>query len=494
MKSEYEIRVEKLAALRKNKVNPFPSKAKRTKTIAKFLDKFDDFLAKQNNITLAGRVLSIRTQGAISFITILEESGKIQLFLKKENIGDKKFKEFTELIDRGDFISARGKAFVTKRGEKSLLVDKYDLLTKTLRPLPEKWHGLQDVETRYRKRYLDLLANTEVKNRFYVRSQVLYFIREYLHKQGYTEVETPILQPLYGGGEARPFTTHHNALDINLYLRISTELYLKRLIVGGFEKVFELSRVFRNEGVSFKHNPEFTMFETMAAYEDYTYNMKLVENVYEYCALKIFGKTELPHGDKIIDVKAPWKRLTMVDAVKDVVGWDYLSYKKGEFEKAKKDATDMGCAELEGFNKAINMGELLVVLFEEKVEKTLIQPTIVYRYPVETSPLAKQCKDDPRFVERFEHYILGQEQGNNYSELNDPIELEKRFESEEAKEKRGRAVDEFHKTDKDFVEAMSHGMPPTTGAGIGVDRMVMLFANVDSIKEVILFPTMRPKE
>jgi len=494
MKTEEEIRTDKVASLRKKRINPYPAKASRSKNVSAVLEKFDTLEQSGKPVTIAGRIMSIRGQGGVSFVSLKDETGVIQLFIKKDEVGEKKYREFIDLFDRGDFISAKGPVFVTKRGERSIKVAKYTLLTKTILPLPEKFHGLQDTELRYRKRYLDLISNDEVMNRFRIRSQVVRYMREYLHRQGYIEVETPVLQPLYGGTSARPFETHHNALDIPLFLRISTELYLKRLVVGGMEKVFEIGRIFRNEGVSYKHNPEFTMLETMAAYEDYTYNMKLIENIYAYCAKKIFGTTELPHGDQIIDVKTPWKRITMVDAVKEAVGWDYLNYKDKDFAKAKSDAAEKGCSHVEGFDQTTNLGELLTVIFEEKVEESLQQPTIVYRYPVESSPLAKACKDDPRFVERFEHYVLGQEQGNNYSELNDPAELKKRFESEEAKAKRGKAIDDVQKTDHDFIEAMAHGMPPTSGAAIGVDRMAMLFANVNSIKEVILFPTMKPKE
>ncbi len=493
-KSEQEVRQEKAEQLRAKGINPYPATAKRTHMVSDFILAHEKLTGSANVVSLAGRIMSIRGQGGVNFVHLRDESGEVQLFFKKDELGEELFNQFTELLDRGDFIDASGVAFTTKRGEKSLLVQEYTILTKTILPLPEKWHGLQDVEQRYRKRYLDLIAGDGVMERFKIRSAVLFHMRQFLHNEGYTEVETPVLQPLYGGTSARPFTTHHNSLDINLYLRIASELYLKRLTIGGMEKVYEISRVFRNEGLSPRHNPEFTLFETMAAYEDYTYNMSLIERLYEHCAKQIFGKTQIKHGEHILEMKAPWKRVTMVDAVKEVVGWDYLSYDDDAIEQAKVDAAKMGCADVDGFADTQSLGELLTVLFEEKVEQTLIQPTIVYRYPVESSPLAKACEDDQRFVERFEQYILGQEQGNNYSELNDPEELRRRFESEEAKTKRGKAVDDVHSTDYDFLEAIAHGMPPTSGAGIGVDRMVMVFAGATTIKEVVLFPTMKPKE
>ena len=494
-KTEYEVRVEKLQALREKGIDPYPSQSQRSHQVSDFLSAFDALEKSAEAVTVAGRVMVMRGQGGVSFSTVRDGSGEVQLFVKKDQLGEEKFELWKEFIDRGDFIQATGTAFTTKRGEKSVLVTEFTLLTKTLLPLPEKWHGLQDVETRYRKRYLDLIANDEVMTRFKMRSEILRLIREMYHAEGFIEVETPMLQPIYGGGAARPFVTHHNTLDVDLYLRISTELYLKRLIAGGMEKVFEVNRIFRNEGVSYKHNPEFTMLENMVAYEDYTYNMDLIARTYEYCAQKIFGTTVIKHGDLELDVKAPWKQITMVDAVKDVAGWDYMAYSGNEeLDKAKTDAANLGYDTFPGFDTAHSLGELLVVIFEEKVEETLIQPTMIYRYPVEISPLAKRCPDDPRFVERFEQYVLGQEHGNNYSELNDPIELKARFEDELQKEKRGKEVDEIHKTDEDFLEAMAHGMPPTTGNGIGIDRMVMLFTNANSIKEVILFPTMRPKE
>lgn len=494
MLGEYEVRLQKLEKIIALGWQPYPAQTPRTHTLGGCVSLFETLQQENVSITLAGRIISIRTQGAITFATLKDESGEMQIFLKKDSVGEEMYTHFVELIDRGDFVAATGTLFVTKRGEKSLAVERYTLLSKTLNPLPEKWHGVADVEIRYRKRYLDLLANEEVYARFLVRSKIVHFMRDFLHKEGYVEVETPVLQPLYGGTSARPFITHHNTLDIDLYLRISAELYLKRLVVGGMEKVFEISRIFRNEGVSFKHNPEFTMLETMAAYEDYTYNMSLIERTYEYCAQQIFGTTKIKHGEHELEFKAPWRRAKMVDIVKEVTGWDYYALRDAGFPAAKNATAELGLGNEPGFHNAGSVGELLALVFEEKIESMLIQPTIVYEYPVETSPLAKQCAHDPNFVERFEHYAMGQEQGNNYSELNDPIELRKRFDAEAQKEKQGKGLDEIQKTDEDFIEAIGHGMPPTSGAAIGIDRMVMLFTGADSIKEVILFPTMRPKE
>lgn len=493
MQSEYDIRVGKLARIAELGWQAYPSTAEHSHTVSAFLEQFEVIEQGQTPVSLAGRLMSIRTQGGVTFATVRDQSGSVQLFIKKEIVGDEAYDQFLELIDRADFVSVKGVAMVTKRGEKSLQVQTYTLITKALLPLPEKWHGLADTEIRYRQRYLDLIANDEVNKRFMIRSKLVQYVREFLYNEGYVEVETPVLQPLYGGTSARPFVTHHHTLDLDLYLRISTELYLKRLVVGGMERVFEISRIFRNEGVSYKHNPEFTMLETMCAYEDYTYNMSLIERAYEFCAQKLFGTTQLPHGEHLIEVKAPWRRVRMVDAVREATGWDYHAWTQGTLAQAKKAALECKPSEPHLVESALSIGELLTVLFEDRVEHTLIQPTIVYDYPVETSPLAKQSAADPRFVERFEHYVLGQEQGNNYSELNDPLELRKRFEAEANKEKEGKGIEDVQKTDDDFIEAMAHGMPPTSGAAIGIDRMAMLFTGAASIKEVILFPTMRPR-
>lgn len=485
--TEEQARIAKIKDLKKAGIDPFPTWNEERQPISYFLDNFET-LNEDSPITLAGRITSIRVQGGTTFAHIKDVTGEIQLFFKKDNIGDRY--QIIKQLDRADIIAAHGTPFTTKKGEKSLLVKSFELLTKTVLPLPEKRQGLKDREIQLRKRYLDMLANPEVLERFKIKSQLIDAIREFLNERGYVEVETPILQPLYGGGMARPFLTHHNVLNKDLYLRISTELYLKRFIVGGLEKVYEIAKMFRNEGVDKDHNPEFTMLETMAAYHDYTYNMDLIEECYEYCAKKILGTTDIIYGNQTINVARPWERMTMVDAIKkhtgvDVTKWGSLKDAAPAFKKFKIDKKKS--------ENAHNVGLAIALLFEEAVEERLIQPTIIYEYPVETSPLAKRCPENPQFVERFEHFILGSEHGNNYSELNDPIELEDRFVEEQKKAKKGSAVEDVHQPDYDFVEAMKHGIPPTTGAAIGIDRMAMLFSNAETIKDVIPFPVLKPK-
>jgi len=425
-----------------------------------------------------GRVRSIREHGGMAFVHV----DKQQIFLEKESL-----KKFLEIVDIGDIIEYQGTKFKTKTGEPTIKIKNFRMLAKSLRPLPEKWHGLKDKEIRFRKRYLDLLMNQEVRDKFIVRSKLISSMRKFLEKRGYVEVETPILQPIYGGGLARPFKTHHNALGIPLYLRISTELYLKRLIVGGLEKVFEFAKVFRNEGIDKNHNPEFTMLETMEAYVDYKDNMKLVEQMISKAVKEAVGKTKVEFQGNTIDFKTPWKRITMIGSVKKVTGVDFSQI--NDLKTAQAQAKKLG-VKLEKFHNSIGM--IIAAVFEEKVEDTLIQPTIIYDFPVETSPLAKKCKNNPNFVERWEHFVAGMECSNNYSELNDPLELAERFKDERKKERLGDS--EAHQTDNDFIEAIEHGMPPTSGIGPGIDRLAMIVTNSSTIREVILFPTMRPKK
>ena len=363
------------------------------------------------------------------------------------------------------------------------------MVTKATLPLPEKWHGLSDTEARLRKRYLDLIMNEEVKERLVARTKIISSMRQLLDEKGFLEVETPTLQPVYGGGYARPFTTHHNALDADFYLRISDEMYLKRLLVGGFEKVYEITKVFRNEGIDRDHNPEFTMFEAQVAFENYEYGMDLFEELFENAALKTFGHTEVNHEDVVVNLQRPWKRMRMIDAVAERGGLPQSTW--DDLESAKKILLEKAPQAQEDIDRIQTTGELLALAFEELVEDGLIQPTIIYDYPVEVSPLAKRRTDDPRFVERFEAFAVGSEIGNNYSELNDPVDLENRFMAEKDKEKAG--FDEAHQTDHDYLEAIKHGMPPACGLGIGIDRMVMLLTGAPNIKETILFPTLRPE-
>lgn len=484
-----KVRLEKLEQIKKLGINPYPARCERKQTTAQALE----MMGKE--VAVSGRIMAIRGHGGIQFFDLRDESGKIQVVFKKDQLTTNNIQQRTknlellDLLDIGDFIDVRGEVFKTQAGEISVLASDFHLLTKSVRPLPSQWYGFKDIEERYRKRYLDLLMSPKSKEIFEVRSKIISAMREFLVKRGYYEVETPVLQPLYGGGLARPFKTYHNVLGIPLYLRISTELYLKRLIVGGFEKVFEFARLFRNEGIDKNHNPEFTMLETMEAYIDYKENMKLVEEMTEYAVKKASGKTKITYEGNEIEFKAPWKRLTMNEAVKQVTGIDFLALKS--LEEALKAAQKIGI-QLEVYHKQA-IGLILAAAFEEKVEETLIQPTIIYDFPVETSPLAKRLETDPRLVERWEHFTAGIEMSNNYSELNDPVELGSRFGDERKKERLGN--EEAHQTDDDFVEAMEYGMPPTSGIGPGIDRLTLIVCGelgAQNLRDVILFPIMKP--
>lgn len=488
MINETDARLSRLDAIRSAGIDPFPPRAKRTHTVAQFLNSFTDFQKSEKEISLVGRLRLIRTHGGLTFCNLQDGTGRVQIILRKDHVGDEKYKFFLNTMDIGDFVQCDGKAFVTKKGEQSLDTISYQPLAKAIKPLPEKWHGLSDVETRFRKRYLDLIMNNEVRERMVLRSEIISAIRGLLDQKGFIEVETPTLQPIYGGGFARPFKTHHNALDADFYLRISDEMYLKRLLVGGFEKVYEITKVFRNEGIDRDHNPEFTMFEAQIAYENYEYGMDLFEEIFEYAAKSAIGKTQIENDGVMIELKQPWKRIKLIDAVEEIGGikretWDDEENSRAELKNR------LPKSEIGQVDKMKTIGELLALAFEVLVEEKLVQPTIVYDYPVEVSPLAKKSAD-PRFVERFEAFALGSEIGNNYSELNDPVDLEKRFIMEKAREKAG--FEEAHQTDFDYLEAIQHGMPPACGLGIGIDRMVMLLTGASNIKEIILFPTLRP--
>ncbi len=489
MLDEAQVRRDKLTKLQKAGIVAYPSQVERSATIAETLEQFDAWAQNETTITLVGRILTIRVHGGLIFYDVRDGTGKLQCLLKLDVIGESSFNLFRDCLDPADFVQVTGTLFTTARGEKTLAVSSWTILTKALLPLPEKFHGLADTEIRFRKRYLDLLINEEVVTRMRARSKIISSIRSLLDEKGFLEVETPTLQPMYGGGFARPFTTHHHALDVDFYLRISDEMYLKRLLVGGFEKVYEITKVFRNEGIDHDHTPEFTMFEAQIAYQNYRYGMDLFEEIFEHAALQACGSTEIQHGDMPIHLKRPWRRVRLADAVAEIGGLHVLEWKDVAHAKAALQPR-LHETKRETLKQMQSVGEVIAYAFEELVEEHLVQPTIIYDYPVEVSPLAKKSEDS-RFVERFEAFALGSEIGNNYTELNDPIDLEQRFVDEKKKSAAG--FDEAHQTDTEYLEAIKHGMPPACGLGIGVDRMVMLLTGTTNIKEVILFPTLRPE-
>jgi len=490
MTNEEKDRLARLEKIREAGIDPYPTKASKTHTIKGFLESFESLVKSKDKIEIVGRVRLLRKHGGLTFLQLQDESGTAQLVLKKDVIGEELYNQFHDFFDVGDFLNASGSTFVTKKEENSLLVESYSIVSKTVLPLPEKWHGISDVETRFRKRYLDLIMNEEVGERMRARTRIISSMRQLLDEKGFLEVETPTLQPIYGGGFARPFVTHHNALDADFYLRISDEMYLKRLLVGGFEKVYEITKVFRNEGIDRDHNPEFTMFEAQIAYENYEYGMDLFEEIFENASMAASGSTSVDHGDVVVELKRPWKRMRLIDAVEKIGELDSSTWK--DLDEARAVLKKKLNKKLhEDIDKTSTIGGLMALAFEELVEEQLVQPTIVYDYPVEVSPLAKRSAEDPRFTERFEVFALGSELGNNYSELNDPVDLEKRFVDEKNRAQAG--FDEAHQTDYDYLDAIKHGMPPACGLGVGVDRMIMLLTGAKNIKEVIAFPTLRPE-
>lgn len=476
-------RLAKIAALRKQGVDPYPATVARKQTILQARESIGKTAA------IAGRIMGIRGHGGIIFWDILDGSGKMQIVLKSDVCNSESF-ILIRYVDIGDFVLAQGEVGKTQAGEISLFAGNFQIITKTLRPLPDVWYGLKDVEERYRKRYLDILLNQEVKKRLVARSTVIDAIRDFLTDRGFLEVETPTLQPVYGGGFARPFVTHHNELDTDFYLRISDEMYLKRLIVGGFEKVFEITKVFRNEGIDHDHNPEFTMFEAQIAYEDYRYGMDCIEEIMEYTAKRATGNTKVKYQGQYIDFKRPWARYTMTEAVKKYTGVDPLLWNSLSDAKAAVQKMHILEEKLKDLNRMLTTGEIIAFAFEEMVEDKLIQPTIIYDFPIEVSPLAKKCQDE-RFAQRFEQFVNGSELGNNYSELNDPIDLQQRFIKEKEREESG--YKEAHQTDADYLEAIEHGFPPTCGIAIGIDRFVKLLTDAKNLKEIIPFPTLKPE-
>lgn len=490
--NEYErIRREKMQALKDKGIDPFGSAFKKTHHSLEILTKYENHtkeeLAEINeHVIIAGRIMTKREMGKAGFMHLLDRDGQIQVYVRKDALTELEFEVFTE-ADLGDIVGVEGHVFRTNHGELSVKAEKITHLTKALRPLPDKFHGLADVEERYRRRYVDLIVNENARRVAMLRPRIIRALQHYFDGLGMIEVETPVLQPILGGAAARPFVTHHNTLDMDFYLRIATELPLKRLIVGGLEGVYEIGRLFRNEGMSPKHNPEFTTVEAYLAYSDMPGMMEVIENCLESVAREVLGKTEVPWADKMIELKGPYRRVHMVDAVKETCGVDF--FKINTLEDALKVAKEH---HIEVLKHQQSFGHILNLFFEHYAEKAMIQPTFVYGHPIEISPLAKKNQDDPRFTDRFELFIDGREYANAFSELNDPIDQRERFE-EQMKEK-DLGNDEANEMDVDFVESLEYGMPPTGGLGIGIDRLVMLLTNSETIREVILFPHMRHRD
>ena len=478
-----KIRREKLANLQAEGKDPFEiTKFNRTHTSADVKDKFEELEGK--DVVVAGRIMAKRIMGKASFYHIQDMQGKLQAYIKRDDVGEESYKDF-KTYDIGDIVGVKGFVFKTQTGEISVHTHEITLLSKSLRPLPEKYHGLKNTDLRYRQRYVDLIVNPEVKDTFILRSKIIKELRRILDSKGYMEVETPILNTIYAGDAARPFITHHNTLDLDMFLRIAPELYLKRLIVGGFDKVYEIGRLFRNEGMSIKHNPEFTNIELYAVYEDYNDMMDIAEEIVSTIAKNVLGTTKITYQGVDIDLTPSWKRISMIDSIKEVTGIDFNTIETDE--EARKLA-DEKHVELEPTKQT--RGHIINAFFEEFVEETLIQPTFIIDYPVEVSPLTKRKPSDKRLVERFEMFIGGREYGNAYSELNDPIDQYNRFAAQVEARKQG--DEEAGMMDEDFVNALEIGLPPTGGLGIGLDRLIMLLTDSASIRDILLFPTMKP--
>ena len=477
-----KVRRDKLAELQSEGENPFDiTTYNQEYHTADIIDNFDEMEGKI--VSIAGRLMSKRVMGKASFFDLRDKLGKVQLYVTRDDMGEDVYKKFKRL-DIGDIVGVRGEVFRTQKGEISVRTNGYTLLSKSLLPLPEKFHGLRDTDLRYRQRYVDLIMNPEVKRAFEIRSKVITAIRNYLDSNGFMEVDTPILNTIPGGAAARPFITHHNTLDIDMYMRIAPELYLKRLIVGGLERVYEMGRQFRNEGMSIKHNPEFTTMEVYQAYTDYEGMMDLTENLISTVAQEVLGTTTVTYQGEEVNLAPGWARMTMMESIKKYAGIDFSETKTDE--EAAALAKSVG-VEVE---KGMSRGEIISLTFEERVEENLVQPTFIYEYPVEVSPLAKRYKDNPDFTERFEIFITRREFGNAFSELNDPIDQKERFMKQV--EKREAGDEEANMMDEDFVTALEYGMPPTGGLGIGIDRLIMLLTDSPSIRDVLLFPTMKP--
>ncbi|MGG1550390.1 MULTISPECIES: lysine--tRNA ligase [Paenibacillus] len=492
-----EVELNELLVIRRNKldelqslgVDPFGSKFVRTHTAKDILDAYQDKTKEELDeteveVSLAGRIMQKRSMGKASFAHLQDITGKIQIYVRQDALDANKYQAF-DLLDLGDIVGVTGVVFKTKTGETSIKVQSLEVLTKSLLPLPDKFHGLSDVELRYRQRYVDLIMSQDVRETFILRSKIIQSMRRYLDALGFLEVETPTLHSVAGGASARPFKTHHNALDMPLHMRIAIELHLKRLIVGGLEKVYEIGRVYRNEGISTRHNPEFTMIELYEAYADYKDIMKLTEEVIAHIAQEVLGTTTVQYGDHEVNLAVGWRRVSMVDAIKEVKGVDFSVHMSNE--EAHRLAKEHNVP----VEPHMTFGHIVNQFFETFVEETLIQPTFIYGHPLEISPLAKKNPEDPRFTDRFELFIVAREHANAFTELNDPIDQRERFEAQLREKEQGN--DEAHEMDEDFIRALEYGMPPTGGLGIGIDRLVMLLTNAPSIRDVLLFPLMRER-
>ena len=476
------VRREKLAQYEEDNIYPFGQRFVVQHKALQIKDEFRDFDGQP--VVLAGRLMTIRSHGKTAFANLRDLSGDIQVYFRKDVMGEEDYK-YVKMLDMGDIVGIEGHVFKTQKGEITVKVNKLTLLSKSLRPLPEKWHGLKDTELRYRQRYVDLIVNPSVRDTFVKRTKIVAKIREYLNSKQFMEVETPMMHAIPGGAAARPFITHHNALDIDIYMRISPELYLKRLIVGGLERVYEINRSFRNEGVSIRHNPEFTMMESYQAYGNFEDAIALTEGVVSYCAQEVLGTTKINYQGMDIDLTPPWNRITMQEGIKKYTGEDFDVIETLSEARAIADRLNVEYGEADGIGKIMNL------CFEEYVEENLMQPTVVYGHPVEISPLAKQNREKPLTTERFEIFIYGRELANGYSELNDPIDQKQRFENQLKEREAG--DDEAHRMDEDFVTALEYGLPPTAGLGIGIDRLVMFLTDSASIRDVLLFPLMKPE-
>lgn len=491
MNDQMLVRRQKLQELYDLGIDPFGSKFNRSGLSSDLKEEWDKYSKEElaekeeeSHVSIAGRLMTKRGKGKAGFAHVQDLVGQIQIYVRKDQVGDEQF-DIWKIADLGDIVGVEGVMFKTNTGELSVKAKKFTLLAKSLRPLPDKFHGLQDIEQRYRQRYLDLITNENSTRTFINRSKIIQEMRNYLNNKGFLEVETPMMHQIAGGAAAKPFVTHHNALDATLYMRIAIELHLKRLIVGGLEKVYEIGRVFRNEGVSTRHNPEFTMIELYEAYADYNDIMDLTESMVRHIANEVLGSAKVQYGGETIDLESPWTRLHMVDAVKEATGVDF--YNVTSDEEAKELAKEHGIE----IKDTMKYGHILNEFFEQKVEETLIQPTFIYGHPTDISPLAKKNPEDPRFTDRFELFIVGREHANAFTELNDPIDQRARFEAQLVEKAQGN--DEAHEMDEDYIEALEYGMPPTGGLGIGIDRLVMLLTDSPSIRDVLLFPYMRQK-